>query len=122
MPQQLARAAGDVLVQRKEPEVADLLVSAEPELRLRRGSSAARPGYAGARHRQRSRCVGGSAGAGALTGGSKHAGFTLTARNIVAALVQLGGKDALAPLRQTLLTYRSDPMFRQAMPRRATGR
>jgi hypothetical protein len=32
-------------------------------------------------------------------------------KDIVSALVQLGGKDALGPLRQTLLVYRSDPMF-----------
>lgn len=109
LPQQLARAAGDVLVQRKEPEVAGLLVAALNqsydflEDRRPRGldtlaRAAAAVGAAEAVPVLAQRLADPSTPAAAL-------------KDIVAALVQLGGKDALAPLRQTLLVYRSDPMF-----------
>lgn len=109
LPQQLARAAGDVLIKRKEPEVAGLLVDALHQSydfladRRPRGldilaRAAAAVGATEAVPVLVQRLADPSTPAAAL-------------KDIVAALVQLGGKDALAPLRQTLLVYRSDPMF-----------
>jgi hypothetical protein len=109
MPQQIARAAGDVLVARKEPEVAGLLVEALKQTydfledRRPRGlDTLARA--AGA--------VGATEAVPVLTQRLADPSTPAPAlKDIIAALVQLGGKDAVVPLRQTLLVYRGDPMF-----------
>ncbi len=109
MPQQISRAAGDVLVQRKEPEVAGQLVAALKqsydflEDRRPRGlDTLARAAAA----------VGANEAVPVLAQRLNDPSTPAAAlKDIVAALVQLGGKDAVMPLRQTLLVYRSDPMF-----------
>lgn len=109
LPHQLAHAAGDVLVQRKDPEVAGQLVAALNqsydflEDRRPRGldtlaRAAAAVGATEAVPVLVQRLADPSTPAAAL-------------KDIIAALVQLGSKEALPPLRQTLLVYRGDPMF-----------
>jgi outer membrane protein assembly factor BamB len=109
MPQQIARTAGEVLVKRKDPEVAALLCEA-----LKSSYDYLED--------KRPKGLDVLARAAAAVG-AKDAVPVLTQRltdpstpapalkEIVAALTQLGGKDVIAPLRESLLMYRSDAAF-----------
>lgn len=120
MPLPVARAAGDALIGRKDREVASMLVQALSE----------RQDFLTDR---RPRGIGILAKAAAAMGAKEALPALVTQlrdpthtpavqKELVSALVQLGGADAVRPLREFLLLYRSDPSFTAAAdPLKAAG-
>lgn len=120
MPGQVTRAAGDALVARKDRDVATMLVA---QLERR---------YDFLDNRQ-PRGVGTLARAAAAMGAreaipalSRQLTEPTTApavlKDLVGALVQLGDREAVRPLRELLMLYRSDPLFVQdAEPLKLAG-
>lgn len=120
MPPQISRAAGDLLVARRDREASGLIVEA----------LAQRYDYL---EDKRPRGIDTLARAAAAMD-AKEAVPQLAQRllepstpqsalkDVVTALVQVGGKDAVRPLRELLLLYRSDALFAtDAEPLKAAG-
>jgi outer membrane protein assembly factor BamB len=120
MPQQVTRAAGEALVARRDREVTAMLVQALEE----------RYDYLNDR---KPRGVGILARAAAAMG-AREAISALSRqlrdpatppaalKEVVGALIKLGDKQAIRPLREMILLYRSDPMFaKDADPLRLAG-
>lgn len=109
MPAQVTRAAGEALVARRDRDVAQMLVEA----------LGTRYDYLADRH---PKGIGVLARAAAALG-LKEAAPALSEqlwdasappavlKELVTSLVKIGGKDAIRPLRELVLLYRSDPMF-----------
>jgi hypothetical protein len=120
MPQPVARAAGEALVERRDREVTAMLVQALGrrydylEDRRPRGVDIL------------ARAAAAMDATEALPALSEQLRDSATPpaalKEVVKALIKLGGKDAIRPLRELVLLYRSDPIFAaDAEPLRLAG-